>query len=126
MLILIVDDEQVRHDMAEQMLTKAGHTVLHAFSCEEGKEILQAGNQRIGLLLLDHDMGMGGSGSDLAGFILNELDPERFPAQAVSHSWNSDGAANIAVKLRTAGIPTRIWSFASDMLQFMILSIEEQ
>lgn len=126
MIILIVDDEQVRHDIAEDVFTAAGHTVLHAFNAEEGKEILQAGTQRIGLLMLDHDMGFGGSGSDLAGFILNELNPEKFPAQAVSHSWSHHGAANIASKLRTAGIHTSEWPFEVALCKKLVLALRPQ
>jgi CheY-like chemotaxis protein len=125
-VILIVDDEQVRHDIAESIFTKEGHTLLHAFNYEEGKQILETSTQPIGLLLLDHDLGMGKTGSDLAGFILNELDLSRFPAQAVCHSWSSEGAKNCAAKMRTAQIPTRIWPFDADMCRFMVVQLEPQ
>jgi hypothetical protein len=126
MNILIVDDDQTRHDMAEDLFTAAGHVVLHAFSCDEGKEILQAGTVRIGLLMLDHDLGVDGSGEDVAKFIVNELDPSYYPAQAVSHSWGGKGAAIIRSWLTAAKIPTQEWPFDRDLVKYMIKKLVPQ
>jgi response regulator of citrate/malate metabolism len=127
MFILIVDDEQVRHNIAENYLSDIpGCSLLHAFTYEEGKELLEMATRPIALLLLDHDLGSGKNGSDLAGFILNELDIAKFPAQAVSHSWSAPGAANVTSKLRTAGIPTRVWPFDAELCKFMVEQLQPQ
>jgi hypothetical protein len=72
--------------------------------------------------MLDHDLwdirdGIDFNGAMVASFILNQLDLEKLPKQAISHSWNPDGGENIRSKLATAGIPTQVEPFSEGLIK---------
>jgi CheY-like chemotaxis protein len=124
MRILLLDDSDVRHAKIEQVLGEH-HEVLHAFNIEEAKQIINI-CQPLGLLLLDHDLGIPGEdGSMFAGFILNELDTARFPASAIVISHNPPGAENAASKLRTAGIHTRTCRYSDELVEQLTVELTE-
>jgi hypothetical protein len=124
--VLFVDDEDYRHDLIEQSIGSE-HLVFHAFDFTEAVALLKHDHFKWGVIMLDHDLGTNSrDGSAIAGFILNELDEERFPAQAIVHSLNPSGAANIASKLRTANIPTRVEPFGMQMLHWLTLHLQPQ
>ena len=59
--ILLIDDEDFIRDLAEQILTNFGYTVLSAADGESALEIYRSENERIDLVILDLIMpGMGG------------------------------------------------------------------
>lgn len=107
MIILIVDDEDYRHDSAEKHLTK-DHVLLHAFNVNEAIDVINGCQQRIGLALLDHDLqdfttGSELNGSSLATLWLN-LEENKHPARVIAISNNFQGASNITSKFNSAGI----------------------
>jgi DNA-binding response OmpR family regulator len=122
---IVVDDEGCRHDLFEKYLTQAGHTVLHAFDAKEGLEIIQSCPETIALLLLDHDMPPGNTGSWLATEILS-LSKEKYPAMMFTQSINPDGAANIMAKFRSAGVYVEHRPFSEEMVKKLVRDLETQ
>lgn len=60
-VILLVDDEELLHELVTEILTEAGYSVLSATHGEKALEIYRQEKDRIGLVLLDLIMpGMGG------------------------------------------------------------------
>jgi len=55
MLILFLDDQEIRHEGAEKHFAKE-HTLLHAFDMYEAVDVIKSCKQRIGLAMLDHDL----------------------------------------------------------------------
>lgn len=128
MYVVVVDDSDERHSALEHALSDE-HVLLHSYSQEEAVGLLKCSFLRIGLIIIDHDLGNEdevGSGSGVASFILNELDTERFPAQALVVSHNPDGALNIASKLSTAGIPTRVERFSEELVKRLAIELQPQ
>lgn len=125
MNIFVIDDEQVRHDAFEEHLTKAGHTVLHAFGTEEALEVIKSCVETIDLLLTDHDMPPGKNGSFLATEILH-LPKEKYPALVFVHSVNHDGALNIISKYQSAGIYTEYRPYSLKMIEKLVKDLEPQ
>lgn len=122
MIILFVDDDQMRHDLAEKYLHGGSNLLLHAFTYEDAVIILRGHKNQIDLLMLDHDLwdirdGIDYNGSMLANFILNQLELDKLPKQAITHSWNYNGRLSICSKLETAGIPTQNEPFSEAMLK---------
>lgn len=54
--VLIIDDEQVVHDVAGETLAKIGYKVLHAYDGREGLQVFQNREGSINLILLDITM----------------------------------------------------------------------
>ncbi len=119
MYVVVVDDSDERHSALEHALSDE-HVLLHSYSQEEAVGLLKCSFLRIGLIIIDHDLG------GVASFILNELDAERFPAQALVVSHNPDGALNIASKLSTAGIPTRVERFSEELVKRLAIELQPQ
>lgn len=114
MNVLVVDDEDSRHECFEKHLTAAGHCVLHAFNHDEAMEVITSCVEPIGLLCIDHDMGKESkNGSALATEILC-LPKDKHPAMVVVHSLNHSGALNIISKFQSAGIHTQYMPFCGD------------
>lgn len=114
MNILVVDDEESRHECFEKHLTQAGHCVLHAYDAAEAMEVISSCVEPIGLLCIDHDMGKESkNGSALATDILY-LPKVKHPAMVVVHSLNHDGALNIISKFQGCGIHTQYMPFMGD------------
>lgn len=108
MRILVVDDEEVRHDRFR--LAFAGHEVVHARSYAEARRALSDGPYD--LIQLDHDLmdfhvvdgvRYERTGQDVARLIA-EMPSRMWPGAVVVHSWNSAGAASICSILRRAGL----------------------
>jgi CheY-like chemotaxis protein len=113
MNVLIIDDEQVRHDTFEKFLTNAGHCVLHAFDGEEALEIFKSCPDPIGLAIFDHDMPGGMTGSALATQVLM-LPKIKHPVRVIVVSQNHNGALNIISKFQGSGIHTIYLPFFGD------------
>ena len=122
---IVIDDEQVRHDLFEKYLTAAGHIVLHAFSADEGLEIFKTCPETIALALFDHDMPPGKDGSWLATEVLS-LPKERFPAMVFVQSINPDGAANIISKFRSMEVYTEYRPFSEEMVKKLVRDLATQ
>jgi hypothetical protein len=89
MNILILDDDQCRHDMYRTKINPV-HTLYHAHNAIEAGAILGNPETPIDFMLLDHDLGDGVDGYEFVrsiGFMTHYL---RRPA-AIVHSMNSVG-----------------------------------
>lgn len=124
MIILIVDDEQVRHDSAEKHLSP-DHTVLHCFDAAEALAVIKGCQEKIGLALLDHDLGGGPTGSGLATQWL-QLDDAKFPAHVIVISQNTDGALNIVSKFESANIYARWRPFDLRLMQDLAVQLRPE
>lgn len=134
MIILFIDDAEDRHSIIESMLGKE-HTILHAYNYEEAILAFESSQHTIGLAMFDHDLGdfreengevVEYNGAKVAGYVLSFLDEKKFPARAIAHSTNYSGAANIASKLRSAGIHTDILTFSSEMVKSLASLLKPQ
>jgi hypothetical protein len=126
-IILLVDDEQVRHDSAEKHLSSPAHVLLHTFDVAEAMEIINGCQDKIGLALLDHDLGQGYiDGSWLAGKWL-ELVDEKLPARVIVISQNEPGALNIVSKFESAdlGIWVRHQPYHATLMQEIADQLQE-
>jgi hypothetical protein len=126
MIILFIDDEDYRHDLAEKHLD-ADHTLLHAYNYDQAMDIFKARTD-IDLACFDHDLGdyvQGTYGMDerngsmLAFDLLYNLPEANRPKQVIVHSFNPSGSKNIVSKFKSAGIPVRAHDF-SEWLMVMI------
>lgn len=111
--VLVLDDDDARHTVFSQILS--GCEVLHVHTAWEACRALQQ-SAPFDLACLDHDLGMfgpgleegfdadAGTGTDVAEFIANHLDPTKYPKRIIIHSWNPAGVR----RMRQALWPTRI------------------
>lgn len=124
MRILILDDDDVRHDIWGHLFTKAGHEVIHAHTLSEfDRELMCA---RFDYIFLDHDLNdyplkyrsMAGdirlTGKAACHWVA-ALPTARRPKRAVVHSWNEDEAPRMVEILVNAGIPTIRKEFPSKL-----------
>jgi hypothetical protein len=115
MRILILDDDQTRHDAFAQKY--AGHELTHVYNFAEATAALSA-NEPYDLASFDHDLadfqpetkpdGSAGmreyTGYDVVMFLVSNLPEDRWPAKAIIHSWNAPRARQMAEVLRDRGI----------------------
>lgn len=107
MRILVLDDEQVRHD--EFARRWATYERVHVKTVGEAIEALEGG--KFDVATLDHDLEdfvclpypVELTGLDVARYIAR-MPPEKRPNQVVVHSWNPVGAANMVNALQDGGI----------------------
>ncbi len=118
MLILVLDDDLDRHKHFAHNL--ADHEVIHAQTYERCLQALQNWSP-FDLVYLDHDLNdhavsvgpctqmYGGlreyDGRDVIRFITNKLPKEKWPKQAIVHSWNDTEGPEMVDMLNKAGIP---------------------
>jgi hypothetical protein len=133
MHILFLDDQVIRHELAEKYLSSAGHTVLHAFNVEEGIDIVSNFVNPIGLALLDHDLndireeGDGRKteyhGAYFVDYIIANVPEAKRFHRAIVHSYNPYGAKYMTDKLNTNGIHTKMDNFSGDMLKRVVMEL---
>jgi CheY-like chemotaxis protein len=103
MRILVLDDEQYRHDEFARRFT--GHDVTHVRMVHEALDALRG--PRFDLAQLDHDLGSGdGTGRDVAEFIAAMPESHR-PSFVSVHSFNPPGARLMVAILLRVGIRAR-------------------
>lgn len=56
MKIMIADDSRVMRNIIDRIVTSLGHETVHAGNGQEVIEILQKGEEKVGLILLDWNM----------------------------------------------------------------------
>lgn len=101
MRILILDDDQVRHDAFLKLYSE--HSVYQAYNARDFK--LHLRTIRFDIVSFDHDLGEGEpSGLDCARFMLAHLAPESLPTMCIVHSQNPVGAMALVQELTAAGI----------------------
>lgn len=133
MLILILDDEQVRHDLTEKYLGN-DHTILHAFNADEAIGIIKSSQQPIGLALLDHDLHEFVSdetgykwekhGGYFVRMLIDTVPEEKWPAQIVIHSYNPSGADGMKTALKNKGMYARYMPFSGSMLKQIVQELK--
>jgi CheY-like chemotaxis protein len=94
--ILILDDEQIRHDTFAKRWT--GQQLYHVYTIDAA---LRAVNTiKFDLATLDHDLGEDATGMLFLDRMMLEVPKEQWPFQAIVHSHNPVGALNMLNKLR--------------------------
>jgi ActR/RegA family two-component response regulator len=103
MRILVLDDEQYRHDGFAMRF--AGQDVTHVRTVAEAFKALDG--ERFEMACLDHDLGSGdGTGLDVAERIA-AMTREARPRYVLVHSFNPPGARRMVATLKQAGIPSK-------------------
>jgi CheY-like chemotaxis protein len=120
MKILILDDEQGRHDWFRMVLVdQDGHEVLHAKNSLEFKELFTS-HSPFDMIFFDHDLGeeihdmygkMEITGENVARWMTKQPQ-EMWPETCIVHSWNIVGAQRIFNTLRDVGLNVRVERFA--------------
>ena len=142
MNILFLDDQQLRHDIAERYFSPV-HTLLHAFNPKEAITIIETYKQSIGLAMLDHDLNCFVSD---AGIIVpfdykdkkTELDgkwfirtmietvpQQKWPAYFIVHSHNDAGTKSMASLLNQANAYVSIRRFTENMIKRLVSELSK-
>src|SRR3954470_19303046 len=115
--ILVIDDEVLGFDDIDsrqqwfaRRLSAFGYKVTAATSSSEAYRLLR--ERKFDLAFFDHDLGEEATGSTIAGKILYQPDDYQCPRAVWVHSLNPIGAANIASKFNSAGVPTRVLDYS--------------
>jgi len=110
--ILVLDDEQARHDVFASILKN--EAVVHCYNFDEVIKTMTSG-PRFDMVFLDHDLGTGNSeisdqidlpyanGYHVALFICQDLAFEKRPKRILIHSWNEYGAEKMESLFRRNG-----------------------
>jgi hypothetical protein len=135
MYILMLDDQQVRHDVVERHFARE-HIVLHAFNFDDAVEILNSCQHRIGLAMLDHDLQdfkeqdgriVERHGAYFVDYMLNFIPEDKWPVQYVLHSYNYNGATNMHIALRKrTDAPITRGVFCGEFVAEIVRSIKAQ
>lgn len=133
MYILFLDDQDVRHDLAEKLLSAAGHTVLHAFRCDEAINIIANFVQPIGIAFLDHDLmdiveeedgrKTEYHGAYFVDYVVKNIPQDKWFHRAIVHSYNATGAKYMRDTLTKNGIHCVMDNFSGDMLKRVIMEL---
>ncbi len=131
MRILILDDDDIRHEAFTRRL-HIKHDCVHVHTAQGAMEALHA-NPAFDIVFLDHDlndhqytstetlrsaetassMKVNLTGYRVAAFISKELAAEKRPATVVVHSWNTPGGDSMMMVLKEGGIRALRWFFDS-------------
>lgn len=101
MKILVLDDENYRHDGFETILSEK-HEVHHVYSVRQFRHALQS--HVFEMICFDHDLADAETGADAARHLVENVRPDRWPRQCLIHSWNPSGALNIESILLGGGL----------------------
>ena len=104
MRILVVDDEEYRHEFFKRAYASLDNVLIQCYSYESALLEISSTPNSFDLIFLDHDLGDSGSGYDLAKFIVREIDPKKSPdLEIFLHSMNPIGRANMFALLSNSG-----------------------
>ncbi|HON84207.1 MAG TPA: response regulator [Caldisericia bacterium] len=110
--ILILDDDQIRHDAFKRALI--GHLITHVYTSKECIEKLNT--ETWDIVFLDHDLGEQvyipsgeNTGYEVAEWLRDN--PEKQPKQIIIHSYNSIGARNMLSLLPKAVYHPGCWMY---------------
>jgi CheY-like chemotaxis protein len=136
MIVLFMDDQQVRHDLVEKLFSASKHIVLHAFNAIEALEIIKNSPNRVGLALLDHDLMQiveeeDGRKWEMHGVwfvsqMLANIEADKMPVSFIIHSYNAAGAKYMYDDLVKNGHIASMVPFSGDMLKELIAKITVQ
>jgi CheY-like chemotaxis protein len=111
MRILVLDDDQIRHDAFHRKYSEY-NDLTHAYTVGEAIEAMR--NEYFDQATLDHDLGEGNlDGYDFIVDMLGKIEPERWPREIFVHSRNTVGGLRMTERLRDAGITSRYVPFSS-------------
>ena len=124
MRILILDDEQVRHD--DLAVFYGDHEVTHTTTYNQFVRELESGSPW-DLIHLDHDLGSGDSYADGWGNVqfftgqhaairVCELHDDQLPGEVIVHSVNPLGAQNMVSDLKSRKVKVT-WRPYTQMIQ---------
>lgn len=124
MRILILDDEQVRHD--DLAVLYGGHEIVHTTTYSQFVRELESGSPW-DLIHLDHDLGPGDSYLDgwgnmqfftgqHAAIRVCELHDDRLPSEVIVHSVNPLGANYMVSDLKSRKVNVT-WRPYTQMIQ---------
>ena len=89
-IYIFIDDE--REEMFDKIATKVGYKYIHCHSYETAIRCIELYNDSQLIIDLDHDLGLGKTGYDVAKYIIeNDIAIEGFKI----HSMNLIGVSNI-------------------------------
>lgn len=135
MLILFMDDQEIRHDLAEKYLSK-DHVILHAYTADEAIGIILACQERIGLAMLDHDLQDFYTGEDGCKYerhgvyflerMFRDVPKDMLPAQFILHSFNPVGVNNMYAILKGKNLLGVNISFSGDAMRSIAERIRPQ
>lgn len=114
MRILILDDDQTRHDALARRY--AEHEVVHVYNVKDAQAALAAGG--FDLASFDHDLAdyqvetlIGGAtvsreltGYDVVTYLVTEVPRDLWPPAIIVHSWNAPRARVMTDVLREHGV----------------------
>lgn len=114
MKILIIDDEEYRHDFIGPVLHKAwpGADIYHAYHADRALKLFE--EIVFDVVFFDHDLGFGKNGSDIARAVVNDPHYKK-PQMAIVHSLNYKGATSIQSHFTSANILCALFS-VSDII----------
>lgn len=112
--VLILDDEQGRHDVFDVWLEE--HAVKHAYSVQSAVAFMF--NTKFDVVFLDHDLGEGRpTGYEIAKWMATEMSKTKWPGLVVIHSLNPFGAERMHSTLREAGFNVQKVPFGSRIVK---------
>jgi hypothetical protein len=106
--ILILDDEEYRHDAFRKRF--AGHDVWHTFTVAQFRHVYHSADHVWDLVHLDHDLGTKETGMNAVDYMV-EFRDERRPVHVVVHSWNASAGPLMFSVLHRHGFNVRYQPF---------------
>lgn len=121
MKILILDDDHDRHTIFAKQY--AGHELTHVFNVAGAQAALSA--EKFDLVSLDHDLGeviaetqpdgnvvlAERTGYDVVLYLVSEVPRDRWPGEAIVHSWNAPKGKKMVATLKQHGQAARYCPF---------------
>ncbi len=121
MLILFLDDLQLRHNLFARMMRQK-HEVLQVYTAQEAREAMR--DRRFDLVFLDHDLdqhrgnhSMYGweTGDDVVRYMIRHLPEDHWPDNTIIHSANEDRAHAMLCSLHSKGMNAEVMEFGKDL-----------
>jgi len=104
--ILIIDDQDWRHDGFRTAYKDKGHELHHVWNYHQAIKMLS--KQNYDVVWLDHDLGENRTGLDIARF-LSKVDTK--PSLVICHSANYTGSRDIVFTCKDLGITSYCFDF---------------
>jgi CheY-like chemotaxis protein len=116
MNILILDDDETRHEGFKKILK--GHTLTHVYTDTQAIKALE--KKKFGMVCLDPDLGdldkdglYPGTGMNVAIFIAFQLERKLYPDKVLIHSHNTIAARQMEIVLEdNTNIPVIVKEFS--------------
>lgn len=135
MILLFLDDLAVRHDTVEELMSKAGHIVLHAFNPYEAMDLLSTYPKQICILMLDHDLQyyiqsengkkIEKTGHEVITYMAEHLPKDKYPPIAIAHTHNANGKFMVE-DLQKLGVYAQHRPFCREMIIALCREFELQ